>query len=85
MGMFDYFSTREVSAFPDMDWQTKNFDCLLETYSLRQDLKLYKGLDPVDYTGTVFIYNLSEDNEYIEYALTFFFGEFQSAHRNYKK
>lgn len=85
MGMFDYFSTKEFPCLPDMDWQTKNFDCVLQTISLRQDGKLYNGLEPVDYTGTVFIYNLTEDNEYIEYALTFFFGEFQSAHRNYKK
>jgi len=85
MGMFDYFSTKEFPHLPDMNWQTKSFDCLLNTYSLRLDCKLYHGLEPVDYTGTVFIYDLTEDNEYIEYALTFYFGEFQSAHRNYKK
>lgn len=83
MGMFDEIELGDgvLPGQPRKGWQTKDLECMLDTYTLRVD-GLYKtgqldtdgGSDLVDelvtYTGELHFYRIKEPHQWIEYIAT---------------
>lgn len=85
MGMFD--SVRlEVSLPDDGDklrghawWQTKDFDCIGELFTIAPDGQLYRDHDrycegfgaPMPFTGIMNFYTMDHEDNWFEYNATF--------------
>jgi hypothetical protein len=75
MGMFDEVTCEY--ALPgepkpkDINFQTKNFDCLLDHYMITKDGRLMKENSQVQFHGVLRFYTYTDDDMWFEYEANF--------------
>lgn len=84
MGMFDNVQVEfelEDCANPELEnWQTKDFDCSLDTYVLTHSGHIVGPFGLMDYSGSVNFYSY-ENNVWFEYTATYEQGILQSVEK----
>jgi hypothetical protein len=84
MGMFDniqceYPLPGEPKS-PDRDFQTKDFDCYLDKYTITADGRLLKDAAEVPFHGMLNFYTFTSDNMWFEYEAKFTDGRLVEIH-----